>query len=73
MKGEHIFMPGLCLLFIGLKLGGVIDWSWWWVLSPLWIALLVTFVIFALAELRKSRSRSDLKTLQEVMRQRSKK
>jgi hypothetical protein len=31
---------GLCtmltVLFIGLKLGGVIDWSWWWVLCPLW-------------------------------------
>ena len=25
------------LAFIVLKLAGVIDWSWWWVLSPLWI------------------------------------
>ena len=25
------------LAFIALKLSGVIDWSWWWVLSPLWI------------------------------------
>lgn len=30
------FLDLLVLLFIGLKLGGVIDWSWWWVLSP-WI------------------------------------
>jgi len=29
----------LTILFIGLKLGGVIDWSWWWVLSPLWISI----------------------------------
>lgn len=29
----------LTLLFIGLKLGGVIDWSWWWVLAPLWLPL----------------------------------
>ena len=31
---------GLCdllfLLFIGLKLCGVIDWSWWWVTAPFW-------------------------------------
>jgi len=27
----------LTILFIGLKLGNVIDWSWWWILSPLWI------------------------------------
>ena len=30
------FFGLLGLLFIGLKLGAVIDWSWWWVLSPLW-------------------------------------
>lgn len=24
----------LALLFIGLKFGGAIDWSWWWVFSP---------------------------------------
>jgi len=28
---------------IGLKLCGVIDWSWWWVLAPLWGVLLVAF------------------------------
>ncbi len=27
----------LAILFIGLKLGKVIDWSWLWVLSPIWI------------------------------------
>lgn len=27
----------LLVLFIGLKLGKVISWSWWWVLSPLWL------------------------------------
>ncbi|HIJ11667.1 TPA: hypothetical protein HA278_06425 [Candidatus Woesearchaeota archaeon] len=25
----------LTVLFIALKLCGVIDWSWWWVLSPI--------------------------------------
>lgn len=28
----------LTVLFIGLKLTGYIGWSWWWVLSPLWIS-----------------------------------
>ena len=27
----------LTILFVGLKLADVIDWSWWWVLSPLWL------------------------------------
>lgn len=39
----------LTLLFIGLKLGGVIDWAWVWVLSPLWISLAVTVVILIIA------------------------
>lgn len=37
----------LTILFIGLKLGDVIDWSWWWVLSPLWLPIIVTLVILA--------------------------
>ena len=43
----------LTILFIGLKLGHVIDWSWWWVLSPIWIGaaigLALCTVIFAVA------------------------
>ena len=42
------FFSLLTVLFIGLKLTNVIDWSWWWVLSPLWISALVGFVIFAI-------------------------
>lgn len=26
------------LVFVVLKLTNVIAWSWWWVLSPLWIS-----------------------------------
>ena len=28
----------LTIVFIILKLIGKIDWSWWWVLSPIWIS-----------------------------------
>ncbi len=27
----------LTVIFVLLKLFGAIDWSWWWVFSPLWI------------------------------------
>lgn len=37
----------LTILFIGLKLGGVIAWSWWWVLSPLWISAGLAVAIIA--------------------------
>ena len=37
-KASGIGFGGLlAILFIGLKLTNVINWSWWWVLSPLWI------------------------------------
>lgn len=40
----------LTILFIGLKLTGYIDWSWLWVLSPIWISagLFVIIVAFIL-------------------------
>lgn len=39
----------LGLLFIALKLMGHIDWSWWWVLAPIWgpvafIAIIIMLV-----------------------------
>lgn len=39
----------LAIVFITLKLTGVIAWSWWWVLSPLWIPALIVVAIFAVA------------------------
>jgi len=45
-KSSGIGFTGLLtVLFIGLKLGGVIDWTWWWVLSPMWITLVITAAI----------------------------
>lgn len=35
----------LTVLFVGLKLAKVIDWSWVWVLSPLWISASITVAI----------------------------
>ena len=35
----------LTVLFVGLKLTGYIEWSWLWVLSPIWISVgLVVFI-----------------------------
>lgn len=43
------FPTALLLLFVGLKLGHVIEWSWWWVLSPLWIPLAIAGGFFLIA------------------------
>ncbi len=48
------FGGALTVLFIGLKLTHYIDWSWWWVLSPLWIGiaigliLILSYVVYSL-------------------------
>lgn len=36
----------LAVLFIGLKLAGIITWSWWFVTLPLWVLPAVTFTTF---------------------------
>ena len=42
------FMEALLLLFLGLKLTHVIDWSWWWVTAPLWIPIVVLLFLLGL-------------------------
>lgn len=40
-NGGFSFLGMLAILFIGLKLTHSIDWSWWLVLSPLWLPFAV--------------------------------
>jgi Flp pilus assembly protein TadB len=46
-------MPGLpvllTIIFVILKLTGVIAWGWLWVLSPLWISAMIALVLIVLA------------------------
>lgn len=41
------FLGTLALIFITLKLAGVINWSWWWVLAPLWVVPAICLGVFA--------------------------
>lgn len=41
-----LFNTLLLIAFIVLKLCNVINWSWLWVLSPLWIPIVVVLLIF---------------------------
>lgn len=43
------FLGALTILFIALKLTHVIDWSWRWVLSPIWIPIVAVLGIIAIA------------------------
>ncbi len=57
------FCGMLTILFIALKLTGVIEWSWWWVLAPAWISasligliILGVIVFLVSTEFRKPKS-----------------
>lgn len=51
MKDSSSKGLGLCdvlaVVFIVLKLIGVIDWNWWWwVLSPVWIPVIIVVIAY---------------------------
>lgn len=48
-SGGISFLGLLAIVFITLKLVGVsavATWSWWWVVSPLWIPLAIALTVF---------------------------
>lgn len=45
-SSNYLFIKLLAVAFIVLKLCNVIDWSWWWVLSPLWIPFALVIMFF---------------------------
>lgn len=47
--GGLTFDGVLFLIFLVLKLTGLIDWSWWWVTAPIWIPLLVIAAVLLVA------------------------
>jgi hypothetical protein len=53
MSEVKVAGPSLCsmllIAFIVLKLCNVISWSWWWVMSPLWIPMAIVLVILIIA------------------------
>ena len=52
----------LTIIFVVLKLVGVIAWSWWWVLSPILIDIglsIIVLVIYAIYVACESKPRND--------------
>ncbi len=39
----------LFLIFMVLKLTNYIDWSWWWIIAPLWIPIAIIGVVGLIA------------------------
>ncbi len=47
-QGGIGFSGLLTIVFIALKLTGNIDWSWAWVLSPIWISVILAIFLVAI-------------------------
>lgn len=47
----------LTIVFIVLKLVGVINWSWLWVLCPLWINILLTVIVLVIIAIIDDKAR----------------
>lgn len=41
----------LLIVFVTLKLTGLVAWSWWWVLAPAWVPLSLWLAIVGLVAL----------------------
>lgn len=46
-RGGISFFGLMTIAFIVLKLTGYITWSWWWVLAPTWIPLVIVVILTA--------------------------
>lgn len=61
------------ILFLGLKLAGIIPWSWWWVTSPLWSYFSVTVALaFWAAKLERENKRKILEMVEESKKRQGK-
>jgi membrane protein DedA with SNARE-associated domain len=71
MTNKGLAWPFL-LLFVGLKLAKVIDWSWWLVLMPLWIVLGLALLLGVLKCLEKPKTPLE-KLIARIEKQRNQK
>lgn len=71
-EGGLSFSSILFLIFLVLKLTNVIDWSWWWVLSPLWIPIIIFFVfvsgLYAFYQLLKYYNKNKMKNFRKNLK-----
>jgi len=58
----NFFPEFLTGVYLVLKITGVIDWSWWWIFSPIWLhgvffvgLFIVAFIVFMTKEIKNDR------------------
>ena len=56
----------LTIVFIVLKLVGVINWSWLWVLCPLWIDILLTVIVLVIFTIINKRTSNKYRKSERI-------
>ena len=56
----------LTIVFIVLKLVGVINWSWLWVLCPLWIDILLTVIVLVIIAIINKRASNKYRKSERI-------
>lgn len=46
-----MFFELMFLMFLGLKISGLIDWSWWWIFAPIWVPIAILLGILGILAL----------------------
>lgn len=49
---DVVILFGIVGILALLKLAGYIGWSWWWVVSPIWIFMLAAVVVVCVGWIR---------------------
>ena len=66
-----LFTVLLAVAFITLKVANVISWSWIWVLSPIWISILLGLLLLPL-KIKAMKAAEDNKQLNKFFEERLK-
>ena len=65
------FVENFTLAFVILKLTGYINWSWWWVISPVWITygsiILLAIILVAIPDPREKRREREREELLKML------
>ena len=56
----------LTIVFVVLKLVGVINWSWLWVLCPLWIDILLTVIVLVIITIINKRTSNKYRKSERI-------
>lgn len=59
----------LTIVFITLKLCGVLGWPWWWVLAPIWMPTICGLSIIGIGVMLSRRAERKAKKEREILNQ----